>query len=92
MPTALTFPQFDYWHDDKEFWSLKKFKEYSFHELEYEDEKEDQNVDVGKLLNYPAALDDLYVLPADVLTENDAQADEAVRLMSVSVLCLPLGY
>ncbi|TFK86599.1 hypothetical protein K466DRAFT_587082 [Polyporus arcularius HHB13444] len=72
---------FDYWHDDKEFWSLKRLKEYKFHELEYEDEKEDQNVDVGKLLNYPAASDDLYVLPDDVLTENDAQADEAVRLI-----------
>ncbi|TFK89009.1 hypothetical protein K466DRAFT_487737 [Polyporus arcularius HHB13444] len=72
---------FDYWHDDKEFWSLKKLKEYTFYELEYDDEKEDQNVDVGKLLNYPAASDDLYVLPADVLSENDAQADEAVRLI-----------
>ncbi len=68
-------------------------KEYTFYELEYDDEKEDQNVDVGKLLNYPAASDDLYVLPADILSEHDAQADEGVRLMSVSVLLsLPPVY
>ncbi|RPD54176.1 hypothetical protein L227DRAFT_580748 [Lentinus tigrinus ALCF2SS1-6] len=72
---------FDYWHDDEDFWSLKNLRTYEFKELDYNDEEEDQNVDVGKLLNYPAADDDLYVVPNDVLTEGDAQADEAVRLI-----------
>ena len=54
--------------------------------MDYNDDEEDQNVDVSKLLNYPAADDNLYIPPIDVLTEIDAQADEAVRLMYVFVL------
>ncbi|KAI0708178.1 hypothetical protein C8T65DRAFT_211601 [Cerioporus squamosus] len=81
---------FDYWHDDEEFWSLKHLKEFEFQDIEYDEEKEDQNVDVDKLLNYPAASDDLYTLPTDVLTESDAQADEAVRMMYVSVFLLDI--
>ena len=53
-----------------------------FVEIPYDDEKEDQNVDMSKLLNYPSAADDLYGPPVeDILTEADSLADEAVRVM-----------
>ena len=54
--------------------------------MDYNDDEEDQKVDVSKLLNYPAADDNLYTPPIDVLTEIDAQAHEAVRLMYVVVV------
>ncbi|KAI1785889.1 hypothetical protein LXA43DRAFT_99677 [Ganoderma leucocontextum] len=74
---------FDLWHDWKKFWSLDNLRELEFLEVEYEDSMEDQNVDVGKLLNrYASAVDDLYPPPVeDSITKNDAAADEATRLI-----------
>ncbi len=55
-----------------------------FAEVEYDDAKEDQNVDVGKLLNYPSAADDMYPLRVeDSAAQIDAVADEAVRSVYV---------
>ena len=56
-------------------------------EVEYDDSKEDQNVSISKLLNYPSAADDLYPPRVeDPITEDDAAADDAVRMMSVLFL------
>ena len=76
--------QYDYWHDSEKFWSLDNLRTLEFLEVDYDDAKEDQNVDVSKLLNYPSAADDLYPQrEEDSVTENDAAADEAVRVMYV---------
>ncbi|KAI1785192.1 hypothetical protein LXA43DRAFT_1100597 [Ganoderma leucocontextum] len=73
---------FNLWHDSKKFWSLDNLRTLNFAEVEYDDSEEDQNVDVSKLLNYPSASDDLYPPPVeDPITENDAAADEAIRLI-----------
>ncbi|KAI0644525.1 hypothetical protein C8Q79DRAFT_777894 [Trametes meyenii] len=72
---------FDYWHDGTKFWSLKNLREWEFSEYEYVDENEDQDIDASKLLNYPAAADALYNIVEDIVTENDAQADEAVKVI-----------
>ncbi|KAI0666566.1 hypothetical protein C8Q78DRAFT_1107669 [Trametes maxima] len=70
---------FDYWHDSTKFWSLENLRGWEFSEYEYVDENEDQNIDASKLLNYPSAADALYNVAEDIVTENDAQADGAVR-------------
>ncbi|KAI0767714.1 hypothetical protein C8Q74DRAFT_1203793 [Fomes fomentarius] len=72
---------FDYWHDGTKIWNLSKLRDVKFLEVEYDDSKEDQNVDVDKLLNYPSAADDLYTTVHDTVTEIDAQADDAVRMI-----------
>ncbi|TBU55048.1 hypothetical protein BD310DRAFT_934540 [Dichomitus squalens] len=73
---------FDYWHDSEKFWSLDNLRTLEFMEVEYDDSKEDQDVDVNKLLNYPSAGADLYPpCVEDPITENDAAADDAVRLI-----------
>ncbi|PIL33864.1 hypothetical protein GSI_03570 [Ganoderma sinense ZZ0214-1] len=70
------------WHDSKKFWSLDNLRTTKFLEVEYNDSKEDQNVDISKLLNYSSASDDLYPPRVeDSVTENDAAADEAIRLI-----------
>ena len=82
--------KYDYWHDSEKFWSLDNLRTLEFLEVEYDDAKEDQNVDVDKLLNYPSAADDLYAVgEEDSVIENDAAADEAVRLMYVFRALLP---
>lgn len=82
--------KYHYWHDSEKFWSLDNLRTLEFPEVEYDDAKEDQNVDMGKLLTYPPAADDLYASREDSLTENDAAADEAVRLMYVFEYRLPI--
>ncbi|KAI0360925.1 hypothetical protein OH77DRAFT_1517315 [Trametes cingulata] len=72
---------FDYWHDDTEFWSLERLREMEFIEVDYIDEEEDQIIDATKLLNYPSAADNLYAVVEDIVTEDDAKADEAVRMI-----------
>lgn len=79
--------QFNVWHDSKKFWSLENLRTLTFAEAEYDDSKEDQNVDVSKLLNYPSASDDLYPPRVeDSITENDAAADEAIRMVYVHMI------
>ncbi|KAI1783149.1 hypothetical protein LXA43DRAFT_904186 [Ganoderma leucocontextum] len=79
---AFASELYDYWHDSEKFWSLDNLRTLEFLEVEYDDAKEDQNVDVSKLLNYPSAAGDLYAQrEEDSVTENDAAADEAVRLI-----------
>ncbi|KAI0766852.1 hypothetical protein BD413DRAFT_141493 [Trametes elegans] len=72
---------FDYWHDGTEFWSLKNLRELQFTEYDYVDENEDHIVDTTNLLNYPSAADNLYIVAEDIVTENDAKADEAVKVI-----------
>ncbi|KAI0752480.1 hypothetical protein C8Q80DRAFT_1146274 [Daedaleopsis nitida] len=72
---------FDYFHDRQQYWSLKNLRKIEFTDVEYDDAKEDQNVDPSKILNYPSASDDLYTVPNDVLTETDNNADDAVRMI-----------
>ncbi|OSD01341.1 hypothetical protein PYCCODRAFT_541681 [Trametes coccinea BRFM310] len=70
---------FDYWHDSTQFWSLENLRELEFTEREYVEEDEDQQVDATKLLNYPSPAGDLYETPDDAPTEEDAQAEDAVK-------------
>ncbi|KAI0373412.1 hypothetical protein BV20DRAFT_937448 [Pilatotrama ljubarskyi] len=72
---------FDYWHDDTTLWSLTRLRELEFIEVEYVDEQEDQTIDAMKLLNYPSAADNLYTVVKHIVTEDDAKADEAVRMI-----------
>ncbi|KAI1783152.1 hypothetical protein LXA43DRAFT_1187180 [Ganoderma leucocontextum] len=73
---------YDYWHEFGRFWWLDNQRGRDFAEVEYDDSKEDQNIDASKLLNYPSAADDLYPSRVeDSATQHDAAADEAVRLI-----------
>ena len=61
---------------------LENEREREFAEVEYDDAKEDQDIDASKLLNYPPTSEDLYPpLVEDSITEFDAAAGEAVRFM-----------
>ena len=74
------------WHNDSEFWTLDALKTREFLEVEYVDENEDQNVDPTKILNYPPAASDLFSIPEDNITENDAQAEKSVKALYVRTL------
>ena len=72
---------------------LRNLRVRDFAEVEYDDAKEDQNVDVSKLLNYPSAADDMYPLRVeDSATETDAVAEEAVRSVYVPAKLVPYPY
>ena len=83
LPTLIIFPsQYDYWHEFGKYWLLENEREREFAEVQYNDAKEDQDVDASKLLNYAPTTKDLYPpLVEDSIAEFDAVADEAVRLM-----------
>ncbi|KAM5543353.1 hypothetical protein V8D89_003227 [Ganoderma adspersum] len=77
---------FDFWHEFERFWLLENQleRERVFAEVEYDDAKEDQDVDASKFLNYAPAAEDLYPqFVEDSITEFDTAAEEAVRLMYV---------
>ena len=60
---TMPFGQFEYWYDPEKFWSLKNLRTLEFPEVDYDDSKEDQNVDVTKRFNYGFSIDviaDLY--------------------------------
>ncbi|KAM5533055.1 hypothetical protein V8D89_013270 [Ganoderma adspersum] len=73
---------FDFWHEFERFWLLENQRERVFAEVEYDDAKEDQDVDASKFLNYAPAAEDLYPpFVEDSVTEIDTAAEEAVRLI-----------
>ncbi|PIL33838.1 hypothetical protein GSI_03544 [Ganoderma sinense ZZ0214-1] len=81
---AVAKELYEYWHYFDTFWALDNQRDRDFDEVEYDDAKEDPNVDDNKLrvLNYPLAptAEDLYpLLQDDCTTEFDAVAEEPVR-------------
>ncbi|KAM5530344.1 hypothetical protein V8D89_015985 [Ganoderma adspersum] len=73
---------YDYWHFSERMWSLDNLRKLHFAEVEYDDLKEDQNVDASKVLNYRTAADELYPPQIkDSAAPYDAAADRAVGLI-----------
>ncbi|KAI8975832.1 hypothetical protein BD414DRAFT_497057 [Trametes punicea] len=72
---------FDYWHDSKTFWSLPELRVREFPEIEYVEDQEDQQSDIREFLNYPSPADEIYQVSEDSLTDDDSQADDAVKMI-----------
>ncbi|KAM5543339.1 hypothetical protein V8D89_003213 [Ganoderma adspersum] len=73
---------YDYWHDFERLWTLEYQRARIFAEVEYDDSKENQDVDVSKLLNHPPIAHDLYPQRGEnPASGNDATTKEAVRLI-----------
>ncbi|KAI9068344.1 hypothetical protein FKP32DRAFT_1587743 [Trametes sanguinea] len=70
---------FDYWHDRSQFDTLENLRKYEFTEYEYVEDAEEPIANPDVLLNYPLPNHDLYRVIEYSPTDNDNQADAAIR-------------